>query len=224
MPPRELRQSGDFDALAYHFVELSVGTPPRTLSAILDTGSALFAVPCDTCRECAPQHRRFAPSNSSSSAAVACGKDGPHPTSPPYCTSCNGAECRYSRSFSEGSTFGGRFVRDWVALGAARVQLQLGCHGYETGLFGYQEADGVLGFSGGPLSLPSALGHAAGGGAGAVLPFSLCASRGGGVVTLGGGDARLRVAGGAGGRAPLTLTPTGLYTVEVEGARWAWPR
>lgn len=242
--PHSHSLKGDYSSLAYHFLDVLVGSPPQTLSVIVDTGSSLLAFPCSDCASCAGQHRRFSPGNSSTSEAVKCaaslegggggggpgGGLSPDTSTPPYCASCGAfGECRYSRSFSEGSAMGGRFLRDLVALeGSAPVRMQFGCHTRESGLFMTQEVDGILGLSGGPMSLPTALRE--GGMMGELLeeggedaeappplPFSLCQTLEGGVLNFGAWDRRRHTHPSA--TTPLVLTPGGLYTVELDGVR-----
>jgi hypothetical protein len=257
---RSIPLLGDFDALAYKYVNVHVGGG-AALRAIVDTGSSLLAFPCADCAAsaCAPAHARLDAANATAvtcagaaageaagvaAGDAAAGAAGAEPAAPaPACTSCGPAdECRYARDYAEGSALEGRYVRAGVSLGARGappVRMTLGCHSRETGLFTSQEADGILGLSGGALSLPRALAAAAAGAAGgaaaaaaaaaappdapagAPAPFALCAARRGGVLTLGAPDARR--ARGPARSTPLRVEADGFYRVRVADVRLIAP-
>jgi hypothetical protein len=43
-------------SLGYYYADLYLGTPPQKQSFIIDTGSTLFAVPCNMCTSCGLRH------------------------------------------------------------------------------------------------------------------------------------------------------------------------
>jgi len=177
---------GKFADLAYFYADLSVGTPAQTVSVILDSGSSTLAFPCDTCQSgaCGIHPHTFNTTLSSSIHHAECDVAN-------HCSSCDDEGlCLYEKSYTEGSSVGGVYVRDVVAFGpspgGASVVTQFGCHTRETGLFRTQDsADGVLGLSQGPLSVIRALVQ---GGAVDRNVFSLCFSDSGGVLALGGAN------------------------------------
>ena len=78
--------------------EVCVGTPPKTFELIVDTGSALMAMPCAGCSACG-HHKagaRFDARTSSTNVPLTCFKH------PDYvrCSGCSGSECPYSVSYA----------------------------------------------------------------------------------------------------------------------------
>ena len=94
--------------------EICVGTPPKVFELIVDTGSALMAMPCSGCSQCG-HHKagaRFDPRASSSSTPVSCSS---HPAAI-RCSGCSSNQCTYSVSYAEGSRIGGHMVMDQVTF------------------------------------------------------------------------------------------------------------
>ena len=142
-----LELSGNLHTLGYFSADVCVGSPPKSFDLIVDTGSALTALPCADCPHCgAHKHAaapgsRFSEASSSSSQRVDCS----HPPTGMRCSSCSGGACGYSVSYTEGSSIRGRMVQDtfWfgVAAGGQRgVRATFGCQTYESGLFYSQVA------------------------------------------------------------------------------------
>jgi hypothetical protein len=77
---------------------------------------------------------------------------------------------RYHIRYAESSEIEGRIVQDELWLGGQSEPVVFGCQEKETGEIFRQEADGILGLSAAPLSLPSQLARA-----GTVDPqFTVC--------------------------------------------------
>ena len=146
---------GNLHTLGYFSATVCMGTPPRSFDLIIDTGSALTAVPCDGCPHCGTHKHgsingaRFSEASSSTAAAVPCSQP---PSGMSSCRQCDGGKCGYSVSYTEGSSIRGHLVRDdfWFGLesgGKRAVRASFGCQTYESGLFYSQVADGISGFS-----------------------------------------------------------------------------
>jgi len=119
---RRLSAAGK-EADGVYYAQLSVGTPPRNFSAILDTGSRVAALPCAACAHCGARHARFDPANSSTAALGA----------------------PYSQCYAEGSCNRGTLVSDIVCLDGACGRADFGCCTVYSLAFQRQEADGIAG-------------------------------------------------------------------------------
>lgn len=181
-----------------HHVHVYVGSPPQRQTLIVDTGSKAMAFPCKTCKTCGSccgSHASpyFDPSLSTTHRVSKCGScllDG--------VAQCSlfGNYCTFSQKYTEGSAWTATEVEDVVWLGSANVVESLetymnllaiaypfGCQTTSKGLFRKQYADGILGVSIHETSLVTAL-HNQG-----LIPsdaFSLCITREGGHLSLGG--------------------------------------
>ena len=75
--------SGNLYTLGYFSAQICIGSPQRSFDLIVDTGSALTALPCDGCPHCGTHKHggqngmRFSESSSSSAEAVACSRPPP---------------------------------------------------------------------------------------------------------------------------------------------------
>ena len=147
--------SGNLYTLGYFSAQICIGSPQRSFDLIVDTGSALTALPCDGCPHCGTHKHggqngmRFSESSSSSAEAVACSRPPPGMS---RCRSCDASKCGYSVSYTEGSSIKGHLVYDTVWLADSKgeragVRASFGCQTYESGLFFSQVADGITGFS-----------------------------------------------------------------------------
>mgnify|MGYP002632318142 CR=1 FL=1 len=146
---------GDLHTLGYFSADLCVGSPGRVFDLIVDTGSALTALPCQDCGHCGihrhPGHNgaRFSEKDSSTAERVSCSRPVEGMNS---CHNCDNGACGYGVSYTEGSSIRGRLMLDqfWFAKpggGRQGVRASFGCQTYESGLFNSQVADGITGFS-----------------------------------------------------------------------------
>ena len=131
---------GNLHTLGYFAADVCVGMPSKKFNLIVDTGSALMAMPCKGCKQCG-HHKdgsQFDVGASSSGTAISCSNR------PDYirCNSCANNECSYAVSYAEGSRISGHMVQDNVHLssdsGTAHVSVGFGCQTLETGLFNSQ--------------------------------------------------------------------------------------
>ncbi|KAL6909688.1 hypothetical protein ACP4OV_001347 [Aristida adscensionis] len=147
-----------FHSLEY-VVTVGVGTPPRNLTVLFDTGSDLTWVQCTACAAtatCRPQDEPlFDPAGSSSYSVVSCAA--------PECaagggqTFCAGTQCRYRLQYGDGSRAGGDLARETVALSPGAplaTGIVFGCGDVSTD-FGGMTLAGLLGLGRGAWSIVS---------------------------------------------------------------------
>ncbi|KAH8960043.1 hypothetical protein BDL97_06G109500 [Sphagnum fallax] len=138
-----------------YLTQIGLGTPKKTLTLILDTGSDLVWTQCLACQACYQQiDPIFNPAKSSTYKPVRCGLNLCQDL---YITNCPAAGCQYLYEYGDGSSTIGNFATDTVTLGNASSipSLGFGCGHNQTGSF--TGADGIVGFGQGPLSLISQL-------------------------------------------------------------------
>ena len=181
---------GNTEPLGYFYTRLRVGTPGQDFTVIVDTGSALLAVPCSGCTTCGRHTSTpFDASSSSSFKKSDCHKHGP--------CACDHGECTYRERFVEGSSIAGKLSVERLGMvpggggePTAFVNALFGCQTQESGYFKTQDADGILGLGQGQfptiLDVLSTEGPLSGQGT-SPLPdtMSFCISRRGGEVALG---------------------------------------
>nr|CAB3454504.1 unnamed protein product [Digitaria exilis] len=161
---------------ATYLVDLSIGTPPLALTAVLDTGSDLIWTQCDApCRRCFPQPTPvYAPARSATYANVSCSSKLCDALPSPMPSRCPASEpeptsCAYYFSYGDGSSTDGVLATDAFEFGSgdgagATVHtLAFGCGTDNLG--GTDNSSGLVGMGRGPLSLVSQLG---------VTKFSYC--------------------------------------------------
>lgn len=140
-----------------YFTRLGVGTPPRYVYMVLDTGSDIVWIQCAPCRKCYAQTDPvFDPSKSTSFASISC--------SSPLCLrldspGCNNRQkCTYQVSYGDGSSTLGDFSTETLTFRRTRVGgVAFGCGHDNEGLF--VGAAGLLGLGRGGLSFPSQAGR-----------------------------------------------------------------
>ena len=192
-PYATLPLHGSVKEHGYYYVDVSLGTPPKSFQVIVDTGSTLTYVPCADCGSDCGAHTgapKFDPdpeSGSQTCERVRCRTEDCHDVG--RCAAGSDA-CEYSKSYAEHSSVRGRLVKDKVHLGGTLVpeaegglDVVFGCTTRETGSIHGQDADGLMGLGNGVDSFPSQLARRYG----LEDVFSLCygAFAGGGAVTFG---------------------------------------
>ncbi|KAL7537019.1 hypothetical protein ACHAXR_007540 [Thalassiosira sp. AJA248-18] len=148
-----------------HYATIWVGTPSQRKSVIIDTGSHFTAFPCRGCKNCGEEHhtdKYFDPEASSTFRALSCHE----------CVSaqCANDQCIFSQTYTEGSSWHAYESVDKVFVAAREMSSSLnpmmnsfktdflfGCQMKETGLFVTQLADGIMGMSAHPSTLPRAM-------------------------------------------------------------------
>ncbi|KAM1053360.1 hypothetical protein ACFX15_000799 [Malus domestica] len=139
-----------------YFTRLGVGTPPRYVYMVLDTGSDVVWLQCAPCRRCYKQSDPiFDPRKSRSFATIPCGS--------PLCRkldspSCNSKKtCLYQVSYGDGSFTFGEFSTETLTFRGTKVgRVAIGCGHDNEGLF--VGAAGLLGLGRGKLSFPALTG------------------------------------------------------------------
>ncbi|KAJ1438815.1 aspartic peptidase domain-containing protein [Ochromonadaceae sp. CCMP2298] len=173
-----------FPGYGTHFAYAYVGTPPQRQSLIVDTGSHFTAFPCEGCKKCGKHTDNYFSVKNSTTAVI---------------PSCDNKTCSMTQGYTEGSSWKAYTVQDklWVGgLSLARMPMAnalsmdftFGCQTESTGLFVSQLADGIMGMSSAPDTLPQQLLKAK------ITPttvFALCFRVGGGIMTLGGVDQKI---------------------------------
>ena len=150
-----------------HFSIVWVGTPtPQRKTVIVDTGSHYTAFPCSGCQSCgAPHHTDpyFRPEKSGTFHQLQCSEcqDG---------VVCDDGKCKFTQAYTEGSSWEAVQVKDRFYCGGTDVldsvnpndqkyaiDFMFGCQNSMTGLFITQLADGIMGMSAHPATLPKQL-------------------------------------------------------------------
>ncbi|KAK6128387.1 hypothetical protein DH2020_037863 [Rehmannia glutinosa] len=136
-------------------MELAIGTPPSSYSAILDTGSDLIWTQCKPCKQCFNQKTPiFDPKKSSSFSKLPCASD--------LCTalplsSCSVGNCEYLYTYGDYSSTQGIMATETFTFGDVSVpKVGFGC-GLDNEGGGFNQGGGLVGLGRGPLSLVSQL-------------------------------------------------------------------
>ncbi|KAK7316907.1 hypothetical protein RJT34_00711 [Clitoria ternatea] len=141
-----------------YLMELSIGTPPESYPAVLDTGSDLIWTQCKPCTQCYKQPTPiFDPKKSSSFSKVSCGSD--LCSALPSSTCSDG--CQYVYSYGDYSVTQGILATETFTFGdsGSKVSVEnigFGC-GEDNEGDGFEQASGLVGLGRGPLSLVSQL-------------------------------------------------------------------
>ncbi|KAJ3670368.1 hypothetical protein LUZ60_010692 [Juncus effusus] len=137
-------------------MEVSIGTPPTRVSAILDTGSDLIWTQCNPCTECFSQPTPiFTPSNSTTFSKLPC-----------KCALCNSLtksscspDCNYEYSYGDGSSTKGFMGFETLSFGSDNSvkfpHIGFGCG--TTNIGATDNSSGIIGMGRGPLSLVAQL-------------------------------------------------------------------
>ncbi|KAG9149128.1 hypothetical protein Leryth_010717 [Lithospermum erythrorhizon] len=144
---------------ANYVVEVGIGTPPKQISLIFDTGSDLTWTQCEPCvTSCYKQKQPiFDPSKSSSYSNISC--------SIPLCSNlksatsvtpgCSSSTCVYGIQYGDQSFSIGLFAKETITLSGTEVlqNIPFGCGQNNRGLFG--STAGLMGLGRHPLSIVS---------------------------------------------------------------------
>ncbi|KAL0373828.1 UNVERIFIED_CONTAM: Aspartyl protease family protein 2 [Sesamum radiatum] len=169
------RAAGDFSSSVIsglaqgsgeYFTRIGIGTPPKYVYMVLDTGSDVVWVQCSPCRKCYSQTDPvFDPKASTSFLGVSCGSPLCRRLDSPGCN--NRQKCLYQVSYGDGSFTVGEFSTETLTFRRTKVSnVALGCGHDNEGLF--VGAAGLLGLGRGKLSFPTQAGSRFGG------KFSYC--------------------------------------------------
>ncbi|XP_022740638.1 aspartic proteinase nepenthesin-1-like [Durio zibethinus] len=135
-------------------MELSIGTPPESYSAIVDTGSDLIWTQCKPCSQCFTQSTPiFDPKKSSTFSKLSCSSD--LCAALPQSTCDDG--CEYLYSYGDYSSTQGVMGTETFTFGKVSVpNIGFGC-GEDNEGDGFSQGAGLVGLGRGPLSLVSQL-------------------------------------------------------------------
>ncbi|KAG6553060.1 hypothetical protein Mapa_005397 [Marchantia paleacea] len=148
-----------FSQMGEYIMYVTLGTPPRRFTAILDTGSDLVWVQCKPCNDCFPQpDPLFDPSKSASFSKVDCNSSFCHSL---LLSTCSDDLCKYSYGYGDGSYTDGSLGLETITLTNARrakdsfPNFAFGCGTNDGGDF--SSSDGLVGLGRGPLSMMTQL-------------------------------------------------------------------
>ncbi|CAL9077287.1 unnamed protein product [Musa acuminata var. zebrina] len=149
-----------------YFSRVGVGSPPKPLYMILDTGSDVSWVQCLPCADCYEQSDPvFNPSDSSSYTLLSCDSSLCHSLALSACRNSTYSSsgpaaaaderCLYQVMYGDGSYTVGDFATETLTFGgsASVSEVAMGCGHDNEGVF--DSAAGLLGLGGGPLSFPT---------------------------------------------------------------------
>lgn len=145
-----------------YLLNISIGTPPRTLIGIVDTGSDLIWTQCIPCKDCFKQETPlFDPASSLTYKALSCGSKQCHLLTEASCSSTR--FCHYNYTYGDGSYTTGNLSLDTVTLNSVSVPgTVFGCGHQNGGIFSGIES-GIVGLGSGAVSLVSQIGKSVGG-------------------------------------------------------------
>ncbi|XP_044491776.1 aspartyl protease family protein 2 [Mangifera indica] len=141
-----------------YFTRIGVGTPPKYVYMVLDTGSDVLWLQCAPCRKCYSQTDPiFEPLKSRSYSKLPCGS--------PICRRLESSGCStkthtclYQVSYGDGSFTVGEFSTETLTFRGSKVgKVALGCGHDNEGLF--VGAGGLMGLGRGTLSFPAQTGR-----------------------------------------------------------------
>eukprot|EP01101_Sappina_pedata_P012868 TRINITY_DN9218_c0_g1_i1.p1 TRINITY_DN9218_c0_g1~~TRINITY_DN9218_c0_g1_i1.p1 ORF type:complete len:475 (-),score=97.06 TRINITY_DN9218_c0_g1_i1:118-1542(-) len=124
-----------------YWADIDIGTPPRTFTAQIDTGSSLFAVPDRSCYLCTATDF-YSLQDSTTSQLILC------PGNPDCKTICSAKQyCPFDSSYADGSGISGQLVKDKIQWGGLNATVTFGDVLIEVGNFEYYGVDGILGMA-----------------------------------------------------------------------------
>ncbi|EES07336.1 aspartyl protease family protein At5g10770 [Sorghum bicolor] len=170
------------DTLEY-LITVRLGSPGKSQTMLIDTGSDVSWVQCKPCSQCHSQadplfdpssSSTYSPFSCSSAACAQLGQEG---------NGCSSSQCQYTVTYGDGSSTTGTYSSDTLALGSNAVRkFQFGCSNVESGF--NDQTDGLMGLGGGAQSLVSQTAGTFGAAFSYCLPATSSSS---GFLTLGAG-------------------------------------
>ncbi|KAF1861279.1 hypothetical protein Lal_00014005 [Lupinus albus] len=152
--------------LGHYLMELSIGTPPTNIYAVLDSGSDLIWTQCVPCNNCYKQlNPMFAPQLSSTYSNMSCESEQCHKLDTTLCSLQN--NCNYTYAYASASMTQGVLAQETITLTSTTGEpvsiegIIFGCGHNNTGSFNDHEM-GIIGIGGGPMSLISQIGYSFG--------------------------------------------------------------
>jgi len=138
-------------------MNMEIGTPPSSFSAILDSGSDLVWTQCKPCRHCFNQTiPLYDPSLSSTYRRVPCKNPLCYRSGFSYCK--NNSKCVYGYYYVDSDYTRGILSFETFTLSSQSVpNIVFGCGHHNKGR-GFSQGSGLVGFGRGPLSFISQLG------------------------------------------------------------------
>lgn len=138
-----------------YLMDIAIGTPAESYSAILDTGSDLIWTQCKPCEECFDQSTPiFDPSKSSSFSEISCSNKLCTALPTHTCSKSKDA-CVYLYTYGDQSTTEGALATETFTFGKVSVpKIGFGCGSDNEGS-GFSQGAGLVGLGRGPLSLIS---------------------------------------------------------------------
>ncbi|XVF60972.1 hypothetical protein PTKIN_Ptkin08bG0090700 [Pterospermum kingtungense] len=135
-------------------MDISIGTPPKSYSAILDTGSDLIWTQCKPCSQCFSQSTPiFDPKKSSTFSKLSCSSNLCAALPQSNC----GDGCEYLYTYGDYSSTQGVMGTETFTFGKVSVpNIGFGC-GEDNEGDGFSQGAGLVGLGRGPLSLVSQL-------------------------------------------------------------------
>lgn len=197
----------------YMYTTISVGSPPKRFSVIVDTGSEDLIIPCSGCVNCGKHmDAPFNTRDSTTSTFLSCSKSSECSTN--YCVD---NKCYFRDAYQEGSSLSGEIVNDVVCLGEQcvanpKARLNFGCASRLTNKFKLQKADGIMGFNDKPQSFLNQMNKLK------LLKqniFSFCFARSGGHMSIGGYNKKKHLQN-VQWTAPMNYGKSGLYYLRTE--------
>jgi len=138
-------------------MNMAIGTPPSSFSAILDSGSDLIWTQCKPCRHCYNQTiPMYDPSLSSTYRRVPCKNPLCYRSGFSFCK--NNSRCVYGYYYADADYTRGTLSYETFTLSSQSApHIAFGC-GHRNKGRGFSQGSGLVGFGRGPLSLMSQLG------------------------------------------------------------------
>lgn len=93
-----------------YYLSIGLGNPPQTFNVQIDTGSSLFAVPMQGCKECSHGHNPYDPTKSSSGTVISC-SDG-NMCSKKQCYTGLAGSCLFNVTYGDHSNIKGALIQD----------------------------------------------------------------------------------------------------------------